>query len=68
MLYNMSMSDNFSFEETKITTASSGPKGLVGLLINKMGVSNEATANLILIVSAIVIFAISGMIFYSALQ
>ncbi len=65
----MHMVDNFSFEETKITTsASSGPKGLVGFLMNKMGVASEATANLILIFSAIVIFAISGLIFYSALK
>ncbi len=63
------MTDNFSFEETKITTtASSGPKGLVGFLINKMGVSSEGAANLILIISALVIFAVSGLIFYSALK
>jgi hypothetical protein len=62
------MSDNFSFEETPTKlTAYSGQTGLVGFLIKKVGVPNEKMANAILIVVAIIIFAISGFIFASAL-
>lgn len=63
------MTDNFSFEETPTKlTAYSGPSGLVGFLIKKVGVPNEKIANLILIIIALVIFTISGFIFASALS
>lgn len=62
------MSD-MSFDEHKISqTSSSGPKGLVGFLINKCGVGDESTANIILVVVAVVIFAVAGFIMYGALK
>lgn len=62
------MSDNFSFEEQRINLSAYGtPTGLVGFLIKKLHVRDEKTANLILVIVAIIIFAISGYIFAGAL-
>lgn len=63
------MSDNFSFEEqrTKLT-AYSGPTGLVGFLVKKLGVPDEKMANIILIIISVIIFVISGFIFASAFR
>lgn len=63
------MSDNFSFDEQKIvSSSSSAPKGLIGFLIDKCGVRDETTANIILVVVAVIIFAIAGYIFYGAIK
>ncbi len=61
------MSDEFSFEEHKVSYSSeSGPKGMIGFLINKCGVKTEAAANVILLVLSFIIFALAISVFVSA--
>lgn len=64
----MSMGDNISFDEQRTKyTSNTSPKGLIGFLINKCGVPDESTANIILIVIAVIFFAFAGFLFYNSL-
>lgn len=61
------MVDQISFEENRTKLTSVSNKGLVGFMINKLGVKDESVANIILVVVALIIFGISALIFINSL-
>ncbi len=69
MVYNIYMSDEFSFDEQRVvSTSSSAPRGMIGFLMDKCGVKTEAGANVILLVLSLLIFGLAISIFISAAE
>ncbi len=61
------MTDNISFEDEHIKITSRPVTGIIGFLINKLGVKNESAANIILVVISLAMLALTAIILKNAL-